>query len=304
MKVDNNVYKKVLDNINDGVFFVDMDRKITYWNDVSEKITGYSSSEVIGKRCSDNVLIHIDDKGENVCKKHCPLDEAVVSGTMQKAELYLLHKKGYRLPVLVRTAPIRNSNNKIIGVVEIFTDNSSKIASLERIRELQKEALLDHLTGLGNRHYTEMNLQGKINELQRYKLSFGVLFIDIDQFKKVNDIYGHDIGDEVLKMVAMTLSGNLRRFDSIGRWGGEEFVVIVVNVDRKRLYRIAKKLCLLVAKSGLTVGSETVRVTVSVGAALAKPVDSVFSLIKRADELMYQSKASGKNRVSMELLEK
>ncbi|MBI4833541.1 MAG: sensor domain-containing diguanylate cyclase [Planctomycetes bacterium] len=293
-------YKNLLDNLSEGVYFVDNDRKITYWNKGAQKITGYSEEEVIGKQCSDNILMHVDGKGQSLCVGLCPLAECMACKRACSNEVYLHHKKGYRIPVSVRVSPINDEKGKIIGAVELFSDNTDRMIALKRAQELQQIAFLDELTGIGNRRYTEINIRAKLDELKRYKWGFGVIFSDIDHFKKVNDTYGHDTGDEILKMVAKTMSSALRSFDFLGRWGGEEFVAIAVNVDKNELYGIAEKLRHLVEKSGLKLQKENLTVTISSGATLAHPDDTISSLIKRADKLMYQSKSNGRNQVTMD----
>jgi diguanylate cyclase (GGDEF)-like protein len=161
-------------------------------------------------------------------------------------------------------------------------------------------ALLDPLTELPNRRCINLQLRSRIDELKRYEWPCGVLFIDIDNFKVVNDEYGHGIGDKVLKMVGRTLSSSLRSYDILGRYGGEEFFAIVANVDSAQLYSFADRLRLLVEQSSLTTGSDTVSVTISIGATLARSNDTLDTVIKRADRLMYHSKTAGRNRISTE----
>jgi len=291
------LYKDILDNIYDGIYFADRSRSITYWNKGAERISGFESSEVIGKSCSDNILMHVDNRGDNLCKSACPLAKTIRDGKIRETEVFLHHKNGHRVPVAIRTTPLRDEKGKIVGAVEIFSDNSSQIALRQRFNELQQMALYDKLTGIANRRYIEMNLKTRFGEMRRYGRIFGVIFIDIDHFKKVNDTYGHDVGDRVLKMVADTLVSNLRAFDILGRWGGEEFVSVVVNVNEELLSSIAHRFRFLVEQSRLFVQSVDIRVTVSIGATLARPKDTVKTLIKRADRLMYRSKQLGRNRV-------
>jgi PAS domain S-box-containing protein len=207
-------YRDLLDNLYDGIYFVDRDRRVTYWNASAERITGYRSSEVVNKRCRDNILIHVNDSGASLCDCGCPIEESITSGRTSETEAYLRHKDGHRIPVSIRTFPIRDSEGGITGAIEIFTDNSSRAAFLHRIEELQRMTVLDHLTGLANRRYIDMNLDARLSEMARYGWPFGVLFIDIDHFKHVNDVYGHDIGDEVLKVIAKTFINNSRPFDT------------------------------------------------------------------------------------------
>ena len=299
MAANNDFHKNLLDSLYDGVYFVDRERRITYWNKGAERLTGYKAAEVVGMRCSDNVLIHINEQGISLCEGQCPAAETIADGRPREAELYLHHKEGYRVPVSIRLAPIQDPNGQVIGAVEVFSDNSSKVAIMQRIEELQKIALFDPLTELGNRRHAEMNLTVRFDEMHRYGWAFGILFIDIDRFKAVNDAYGHNIGDEVLKMVAKKLLNNVRSFDMVNRWGGEEFIAIIVNIQEDQLYDIANKLRLLVEQSSLSVGSDIIRVTISIGATLARANEEGDTLLKRADQLMYHSKTAGRNRVSM-----
>jgi diguanylate cyclase (GGDEF)-like protein/PAS domain S-box-containing protein len=300
MAVDKEFYKSSLDRLYDGVYYVDRNRKIKYWNKAAERLTGYKSSEVVGKYCSD-ILTHINDKGVNLCKGQCPLTKTIADGRAREADLYFLHKHGHRVPVSIRVAPIRDSSGRITGVVQIFSDKSSVVTVRQRLEQCEKMALLDPLTNSPNRRYVKMNLNSRLDEMSRYGWPFGVLFIDIDHFKKVNDVYGHDVGDEILKMIAKTLLNNLRPFDILGRWGGEEFTAIIANINEQQLYSIANRFRLLVENSALHKEPNIIRVTISIGATFAQSNDTMDTLLKRADQLMYHSKISGRNRVSMNL---
>lgn len=290
----------LLDNLYDGVYFVDTDRQITYWNKGAERLTGHSADDVTGSRCSDNLLRHITKDGESLCQGVCPLAQSILDGKDREAEVYLHHKEGYRVPVLVRTMPIRDAADKIIGGVEIFSDNAALASMRKRIVELEELALVDHLTQAGNRRYSEMIIQSRIEEAKRYGWQFGLLFIDIDHFKHINDTLGHKQGDEVLTMVGKTIMLGTRRGDCVGRWGGEEFVVVAANANEKQLYRVAERIRMLVEKSSVMSGAEVIQVTVSIGATVGRVTDKVDSVIRRADQLMYRSKVSGRNRVTID----
>lgn len=299
MIIDNGFLKTILENLYDGVYFVDCDRKILYWNKGAENITGYTSSEILGKRCSDNIS-HVDENGVQLCMTTCPLAKTVADSIPREINLYIRHKKGHRLLVLVRTTTLQDSQGQVVGAVEIFSDSSPKLAITQRIKELEKMALLDPLTELANRRYIELNMQAKLDEMRRYGRPFGILFMDIDHFKKINDLHGHDIGDKVLIMVSNTFVKNVRASDSVGRWGGEEFLAIIPNITEEQLYFTANKLRVLVEQSGFPLNSDVVQVTVSIGATLAQPKDTAETLLERADKLLYYSKATGRNRVSID----
>jgi diguanylate cyclase (GGDEF)-like protein/PAS domain S-box-containing protein len=293
-----NFHRSILDNLQEGVYVVDRSRRITFWNGGAEAITGFEPNAVIGRSCSHNILNHVDDAGKLLCKDRCPLAEVMEDGKPRSVEVYLHHRDGHRVPVRVQAVPLLGDEGEIIGAVETFVDNSETNAARQKIDELQQLALIDPLTAIGNRRYLEMNLQASLFEFQRYDWPFGLLFMDVDDFKRINDEYGHEIGDQVLQMVARTLDRNMRSFDFLGRWGGEEFVAVLVNVDREHLLRIAERFRALVEASFMTIGEAQIDVTLSIGASLVQPGDGMDTVLERADRAMYRSKEAGRNRVS------
>ncbi len=294
MEINKKFYMKVLDNLYDGIYFLDRDKKIMYWNTGAEKHTGYMESEVIGRQCRD-IFMHVNHEGVRLCNGACPIALTIAKGCLNEDNVYLRHKDGHLVPVIMRIAPIQDLNNQVVVAVEICDENSPRLMLHEKIKELRSLALIDTLTETGNRRYVEMNLIGKLEELRRYDRSFAVLFIDIDHFKIINDNYGHDIGDKMLSAVSKTLSNGLRPFDIFGRWGGEEFVALLVNLNEEHLYSVSERLRLLVEQLVISVNSIDVRATVSIGATLARKNDNINIIIKRADQLMYKSKVSGRN---------
>ena len=299
MELEKDVYKRIIENLHDGLYFVDRDRVITYWNRAAEQISGFTADEVIGTSCSHNILTHVDSEGHNLCTGMCPLAATIADGMPREAEVYMHHKDGHRIPVSVRVSILPGRKGDIIGGIELFTDISNRAANELRVKELEKLALLDNLTLLANRNYIEREIQIKFEERRRYNIPFGILFIDIDHFKKFNDTYGHDVGDDVLKFVANTFVANARPFDLYGRWGGEEFIGIIRNINSPELERLGNRVRLLVEQSYILHDNEKLYVTVSVGATVVNDNDTMDSLMKRADALMYKSKVSGKNRLTM-----
>ncbi len=293
-------YRELIDGLNDGVYFVDLERRITYWNQAAERITGYAKEEVVGRFCHENLLRHVDGEGHELCGDGCPLAATCVDGKARQAPVFLHHREGHRVPVLVKAAPIRDIEGAIRGAVEVFTDESTRVESIRRVEELEQIAFLDALTGVGNRRFCEHVLDQRLAELRRHGWPFGFLFLDVDHFKSVNDVHGHDVGDAVLQTVAKTLMHAVRAGDFVGRWGGEEFVIIAVRAEIEGVRTAAERLRMAVAASEAAAATGPVRVTVSMGAAMARPEDDVTSLVKRADSLMYQSKESGRNRVTVE----
>lgn len=286
---------QVIENIYDGLYIVDKNRKIIYWNNSAKKITGFNKKDVMGKGCFDNILNHVDAEGVNLCKGDCPLAKTISDGKAREAEVYLHHKDGHRIPVLVRTTPLIAKNGEIIGGIELFSDLRNKEAYELRIKELEQLVFLDELTKLANRAYINREIELRFEEKKRHNVPFGILFMDIDHFKNINDTYGHEVGDMILKLIANTLISNSRPFDLYGRWGGEEFIGIIRNVDKISLTNIANRILNLIRTSYIEHKGKKLSVTISIGATLARDDDTIHILIDRADSLMYKSKKSGRN---------
>ena len=296
--VDNS-YEEILDNMADGLYFTDLNRVITYWNHGAERISGFGAHEVVGRSCAESILTHVDMDGNYLCDSMCPLYATILDGEPREAEVYLHHKDGHRVPVAVRVTQLRDNSGEVIGGVELFTDMSSQEAHRMRVKELERMALLDQLTQLANRAYLEEELAKRLEDYEDKQVPFGLLFMDIDFFKKFNDTYGHDVGDEVLKFVANTLTTNARPFDVYGRWGGEEFLGVIRNIEASDLEEIGNRMRTNIGASYLLSGDERLSVNISVGATVIKPGDTVDDLVKRADTLLYQSKENGRNRVTL-----
>jgi diguanylate cyclase (GGDEF)-like protein/PAS domain S-box-containing protein len=300
MPDNNEFYKNLLDNLYDGVYFVDRERLITYWNHGAERITGYEATHVVGHHCSDNILSHVTAEGLQLCKSGCPLAACMKDGKIREAEVFLHHASGYRVPVQVRVSPIRDGKGEIIGGVETFSSGPTMNEVRQEIVDLRKKVHTDALTGLYNRVFIERCIQGIIGQEAEGPTGTGVLFIDIDHFKEVNDKFGHEIGDQILKMISRTMKAAVRITDLVGRWGGEEFVALVFDAaDIEDVKTVAEKVRALVQFSRLDTEKGSISVTVSIGGTLLLPTDSVNSVIKRADEFMYGGKAGGRNQTKV-----
>lgn len=299
--MDDGFYSNLLNSISDGIYVVDKERKVVFWNRGAEAITGYERSEILETHCYTGKLKHLDQMGNDLCRGKCALALTIEDGGSRQEEVFLHHREGHRIPVSIRVSPVKNVEGAVVGAVEIFQDISSRTADIDRIEQLQKMAFLDDLTGIASRRYLELRLNDRIAEMERYHWKFGVLLIDIDHFKRVNDTYGHAVGDRMLKMIAKTLSANTRSLDLVGRWGGEEFLALIASIDLTHLAAIGNRYRVLVEQSSLPMpGGPPLRTTISLGGTIARGEDTAGSLLERADSFLYRSKVSGRNRISLD----
>lgn len=290
-------YQDLCDNLFDGVYFVDTERRITYWNRGAERLTGFPRQEAVGRHCYNNFLMHMNDGGCSLCQGGCPLAAALADGKHREAELSLQHKLGHRVPVSIKVSPLKNNLGAVIGAVQVLSDISTQKALERRANELELMAYQDALTGLSNRRHIELRVQQALQEIEQFGRKAGLLLLDIDCFKAVNDKFGHSNGDVVLKAVADTLSHSLRPGDNVGRWGGEEFLFVAMDVNLEALRTIGERCINLVAAASVPIADTHVQVTVSIGCSLLKNGESAEDALKRADELLYVGKCQGGNKV-------
>ena len=296
---DNELHKTIVDSLADGVYLVDTERTISYWNGGAERISGYAAGDVVGHRCYENILGHVDAQGRSLCHTACPLAETMKDGRTREAAIWLMHSDGYRKPVRIRTAPVRDADGQVIGGVETFSDDTALVQAAADVARARRDALTDELTGLANRRLFDAALAGRLENLARYGWRFGLLIADIDHFKAFNDDHGHAFGDAVLVTVAETFRGAVRVGDVLARWGGDEFTVLVESPEIGDLLEAAERLSALVSRSEVRHGDAKLSVHVSIGGTLATPMDSAESVFSRADASLYAAKQAGRNRIEI-----
>ncbi len=284
--------EEILDNVATGVYFVTPERLILYWNKGAEELTGFKESEIVGKKCFETPLKHLDDRGENLCFGRCPLVEAVEKETKVEKKVWVHTKKEGLKHILVKAIAMRDKCGNVIGAVETFDD----IAEYDKLEALNKKlktlSTRDSLTNLYNKREMFNHLEKAIAAVKRGKQMYAVL-LDLNNFKNVNDKCGHIEGDKVIKKISDELQSLVRKEDEVfrprtSRFGGDEFVVIFeidrstdVNVMMKRIKDI---------KERLVVKSCAGRVTAAVGVTKIREDDNKDSILKRADKAMYESK--------------
>jgi len=294
--MDKDFYHSVLNTTTDGIYFTDMDRRITFWNNAATKLSGYEAKEVLGKQCLDNILCHEDEFGQVLCKERCPLEAVLQDGLVREINVSMRHKLGHKVPITVRASAMFDENKEIVGAVEVFSENNETKTLRSQMDVLRKELLTDALTGVGNRRYAETSIQHFDLRSEETNAPFAVLFVDIDDFKFVNDTYGHPVGDIVLSRIARTLKQSLRTQGVICRWGGDEFVIFTPSLTSKKLHNMAERIRTLLERTVVRQYGNIVQVTASFGGAISRPHEYCHDVILRADRQLYLSKQSGRNR--------
>ena len=268
----------------------DRDFRLVRWSPQAENIFGWRSDEILGIPLADSPLLHEDDR-----EGFAGLVARLINGEEPRATgLTRNHRRdGDTIWCEWYHSALLDDEGRIVSILSFVQDVSSRIQAEERLQYL---ATRDALTGLPNRLLLHERLTQAIAQAKRSGRRVGVLFIDLDRFKNVNDTLGHRIGDELLKRVTTSLSAALRETDLLARLGGDEFMVIVEDFDdRAILGRIAQKLLDAIAQP-FEIEGHAIYVTSSIGIAVyPDDSDDPEELLKHADVAMYRSKDLGRN---------
>jgi diguanylate cyclase (GGDEF)-like protein/PAS domain S-box-containing protein len=286
----------LLGNLWDGIYIVDAGRRITYWSKAAEDITGYTAEEAVNLTCGKHMLAHHTDS-DFLCEVSCPLSATLFDGTQREARVFLRHKNGLSVPVFVRIFPLVGDEGKVDGVIQVFRKVEGSAESAGLLAELEKHAHIDALTGAARRDFGEKVLEGALKNMETRGTSFGILLLDLDRFKTINDTYGHSAGDTVLREVAHNVKASLRNSDLLIRWGGDEFLVLAPRLDMNGLYSLGEKLRRLISDGQYRHNDIDLFVGASVGAIIPNLGESLSSLLERVDTCLYTAKRQGKNRV-------
>jgi len=276
---------QAVEQMDEMVRITDKEGVITYVNGSALTHTGYKESDLIGQKIS------ILKSGQHPNSIYKELWETILLGETYKGILINRKKNGTLFYEEQTITPLYNSYKEINGFVSTSHDITSRIALENKLQHL---AAIDSLTAIYNRHKISEIIVSEIDRASRYKESFGLIMFDLDFFKKVNDNYGHDVGDSVLKEISKLIGKDLRKTDSFGRWGGEEFIIVLPAISKTLLLEKAERIRLLVDTHTFeTIGN----ITISLGVTLFETGENLQRIYKRVDDALYSAKESGRNKV-------
>ncbi|WP_158211679.1 EAL domain-containing protein [Alkalihalobacterium alkalinitrilicum] len=275
-------FDSLYNNSLDAIFEIDSEGKYYRVNSVAEKITGYQKEELV--KLGINDLIIELEKVNNIFTR-------IKNGESLRVELTLRHKKGHYVNIDVNGVPVFRDDGTV-NVIAFVQDITGRKRAEEELREL---AYKDSLTGLPTRELFSIELDKAIKSAKEYKYSLGILFIDFDNFKNVNDTLGHHFGDQVLKKLVKIMESQLGKDNLISRQGGDEFLILVENTDKEKTGIICERLIKRLT-SPIELHGHEVFITPSIGVCMFPEYEfDAEILIKNADLAMYMAKDIGKN---------
>jgi diguanylate cyclase (GGDEF)-like protein/PAS domain S-box-containing protein len=288
----------LLNSLGEGVYGVNNDGCCFFINPAALNIFGFKTEEIIGKNTHGLVHHHRAD-GSAYLEKDCIIHRAKKMKEKLVQRDWLFRKNGDIFPAeLIATPMLKNEN--AIGVVIAFRDITEQVAAEEKLKiindELLVQSITDPLTKIYNRRFFMEQGNLIFSQAKQNIIALSIIAFDIDFFKKINDTYGHDIGDKVLIHISAIAKNNLREKDIIARVGGEEFTIILNHTEKDRAIKIAKRIHDEIQTTPISVSSADIICTISMGISWINQDSLNFNeLLKQADEALYLAKNSGRN---------
>ena len=298
---------QLIDSVAVGIIVVDQKLKVTLWNRWMEEHSGLSSKAVISKSLTEifptaDLAVLVRRVRQTLTLGNLGFVDARLHGHV--FPFVNEQQVGRRFQYMQQTcvlAPLTNEDEERTHVCITLLDETNTVTMELTLKESHDNALelsrYDFLTQLLNRRYLYERLEQELQRLQRRNTPLAVVLIDLDRFKAINDTYGHIAGDHVLRAVSATLKESLRTADVAGRYGGEEFVLILTDTDVKGAMILAERVRETVSELIVPLANEEIHLTASFGVAQGQDGDSPDSLLQRADKALSEAKGKGRNRV-------
>jgi diguanylate cyclase (GGDEF)-like protein/PAS domain S-box-containing protein len=288
--------QRLLDAMQDAVVFVDRELKVFYWNRAAERLTGIPASSVQHRQWSPSLVQMSDERSEIVTDDQCPVLHAVASGSQEVRRMLIVGRDGQVVSVDVQATPVLGREGLVQGATLTLHDASSQITLEERVQSLHERATRDPLTSVANRaEFDRVHVQFVETHLER-GLPCSLIICDIDFFKRINDNYGHQAGDEALVTFAALLRRNHRPGDLVARYGGEEFVMLCADCDNATATARAEEIRRELAEfQQPSLGGKCI--TASFGVTEIQDGDTPETMLRRADRALLQAKDLGRNTV-------
>jgi PAS domain S-box-containing protein/diguanylate cyclase (GGDEF)-like protein len=293
------IFRTVLDSLSMGVYLVDCDRKIVFWNRGAEKISGYLSQDLLGRVYRDKLLIQYDEEHEGKIAQACQLTEALRDGEMKEADVFLLHKEGHRVPVRVCAVPLRDDKGKIVGAAESFEELRFPTIRGHRPVDAAIPFIMNSVTGLPDLSSTRVKINRAISELKEHQVPFCLLSVDVDGMDKLQAKSGKAPVECARKVMAHTVTAALRPDDFVGCDDSNRFIAILRYCEKQGINRVGDRIRTMAHCSEVDWWGDALELTVSIGGTVARCDDNADTLIERARRAMEQSLTSGGDKVTV-----
>jgi diguanylate cyclase (GGDEF)-like protein/PAS domain S-box-containing protein len=293
------IFRSILETLPTGVYLVDRSRRILFWNEGAENISGYLRQDVVGRFLREHLLTKNDEMKDVDSDPFDPLGMAFRDGKSSTAEVSILHKQGYRVPIVLQTVPIRNEKGGIIGVAECFEKNITASDRTRRQGPVVGLECLDAMTGIPARSFMDTHLREQLTVFAERQSQFAVLLVQVDTMDHVRAARGPSVVPTVLRVVAQTIENSLRPTDLVGCWSENRFLALLMECRETDIGGVANRIRKMIGKSEIEWWGDTFSVTASFGGTGSRPEDTLELLMERAEGSLMESMAAGGNCVTV-----
>jgi diguanylate cyclase (GGDEF)-like protein/PAS domain S-box-containing protein len=279
---DSEIYRSILESLPTGLCVLDMQKRIVLWSDGAERITGHLRHDVIGHCCVGESLLHCNQPGCEWCNEDCPMARAIKTAHRADGVGFLHHKTGYQVPVHVRAVPVRDRHGAIVGAVGTFEGQQEELGT--DCRGDDRTFAVDAITDSASYAITQAHLRETLAAFTEAQVPFGILCLRLEGLDIFRANAGPEAASALLRVVARTLEGALWRTDYVGRWGDDQFLVILNGCNEEGLSLVRERVRCLLFNEGIEWWGERRSLPVSIGQAAAQPGDTIESLVERAQK--------------------
>ena len=283
---DSEILRSILEGLPVGLCVVDLQRKIVFWSDGAERVTGHLRHDVIGHSCVAQPLLHCDQPGCEFCSEDCPVARAIKTSQPAEALGFLHHRAGHEIPVVIRAVPIHNQHGSIIGAVETFEDQQPPSSPDHREDSLKLPGCVDDVTGVASHVMMQSHLRETLGTFTDVQVPFGLLCLRLDGLDHFRASFGLEAASSLLRVAARTLEGALWKTDFVGRWTDDQFLVILNGCREDALHSVRERISRMLANDAIEWWGERRSLPVSIGEATVQPGDSVESILDRAQRAL------------------
>lgn len=287
-----------IESLYDGFYIVNSDFQFVVFSPGLEKLTDIHATDILGEAWTGNSLPITNKEGSSLSTSECSMNRVIANGKPMTTEFMLERPGGRLINIEVQSVPVFGEDGHLVGVAEIFRDLSRSLKRPQEFTDLKLAASIDALTSVANRGELETQLTIMLSHFndRSNPIPLSIVFIDVDHFKNINDTYGHSIGDDVLIELARLFQHETYSGELVGRYGGEEFVILCPETNQEQAIKKAERLRLAISNLKID-NTSKIRLSASFGVTQVEEGDTVESLFRRADKALYQAKESGRNRV-------
>lgn len=287
-----------IESLYDGFYVVDANLQFVVFSPGLEKLADLRAIDILGESWTPNSLPLMNKESIKLSTAECSMNRVIANGKPITTEFMLERPGGRMINIEVQSVPMFGDDGHLMGIAEIYRDLSRGLKRPQEFNDLKQAASMDALTSVANRGELETQLTIMISRAHKDRNAppLSLMFIDADHFKNINDSYGHTVGDEVLVEMARLFQHETYSGELVGRYGGEEFVILCPETDLENAVKKAGRLRLAICNLSIKNLNKT-PISASFGVAQLEEGDSVESLLRRADAALYRAKETGRNKV-------